>query len=149
MVPIPLMPYNGYSNSAFVIMPKLNLRHNLEVYTPKFDFIHLLGPLLAPFCHFCLCEGISWLILISRVRTGNWNFTHVCHIVRPATKCLYTALPHDLLQYKTVHGVDVIGTRLLAIHRIFIRWILLGSKVVIIVTEFLLIHKLSFIQASS
>ena len=64
---------------------------NLEVCTPKFDFIHLLGPLLAPFCHFCLCQGISWLIFISRVRTGNY----VCHVVRPAssaTKSLYTLL---------------------------------------------------------
>ena len=33
MVPIPLMPYNGYSNSAFVIMPKLNLRHTLIIGT--------------------------------------------------------------------------------------------------------------------
>ena len=85
--------------SPFCSLPVSHAGHtaNLEVYTAKFDFIHLLGPLLAPFCHFCLCEGISWLILISRVRTGNWNFIHVCHVVRPATKCLYTALPHDLL----------------------------------------------------
>ena len=36
MVPIPLMPYNGYSNSAFVIMPKLNLRHEHFVVHPEF-----------------------------------------------------------------------------------------------------------------